>query len=381
MTFRVDFLSLLRFPLTWLRERRLQRLTREALALVASGAARAPGFERALALWLLRSKDHVDVWLNVTAFYEEAARSLHYPEFGRIAVAINGCGTPRLPANGAPESLARLTTQRARAPQRKTFTRPIALAAVSIALATVVCGVLWLQHARGGEAQYATQIGEHRAIRLPDGSSVHLNTNSRIAVSFTPERRSVELIRGEALFDIVHDPRPFRVRSGTAVIEDLGTRFTVRLDARRIDVSVFTGQVRVGITPRSQTAAQPWPRIAVDTLRAGETVSIPTRPGAELPVVELASDEVLASRLAWTHGMLRFRGNSLNDAVSEFNRYNERQIRIVDPALGTLRIGGQFRATSPDRFAHALRSWGVIALEPEAGAPRSEPIRLVRAHP
>ena len=382
MTFRVDFSSLLRFPLMWLREWHLRRLTREALAFVSLGAERAPGFEKALALWLLRSKDHVGVWLNVTAFYEEAARSLHYPEFSKIAVAINGCNTPRLPENRAPELLAPISAQRDRTPRGHAFTWPVALATtVSIALVAAVSAVLWLQHARSGEAEYVTQIGEHRAIRLPDGSSVHLNTNSRIAVSFTSERRRVELIRGEALFDIVHDPRPFRVRTGTAVIEDLGTRFSVRLDARRIDVSVIAGQVRVGITPRSEAADEPWPRVAVDTLRAGESISIPTRPDAELPVVELASDEVLANRIAWTRGMLRFHGDSLNDAVREFNRYNVRQIRIVDPAIGELRIGGQFRATSPDRFAYALRAWGVAALEPEAGAPRSEPIRLVRAHP
>ena len=381
MKFRVD-LTLIRFPNAWLRERRLQRLTREALAFVSVGADRTPGFDKSLALWLLRSKDHVAVWLNVTAFYEEAARSLHYPELSRIAVAINGCRTPSLRDIGAPELSAESPAPASIEPERSTsrswISSPIARIAASIAIVAIGGGTLWIRHTFSGANQYVTQIGEHRAVRLPDGTSVHLNTDSRIAVSFTRDRRRVELLQGEALFDIARDPRPFRVRTGAAVIEDIGTRFDVRVDAQRINVSVIEGQVRIGITPHPESADEQWPRVTVDTLNAGESVSIPKRPDAEPPVVDLPSDEVLANRLAWTRGMILFNGDSLSDAVREFNRYNVRQLRIVDPELGELRIGGQFLATSPDRFAQALRPWGVSALKPEPGSPLSEPIRLVR---
>ena len=60
--------------------------------------------------------------------------------------------------------------------------------------------------------------------------------------------------------------------------------------------------------------------------------------------------------MAWTSGRLQFRGETLGEAVTEFNRYNRRQLRIADAALAQLRVGGTFSATDPDSFAAALAS-------------------------
>ena len=42
--------------------------------------------------------------------------------------------------------------------------------------------------------------------------------------------------------------------------------------------------------------------------------------------VSRVEPQLLARRLAWTSGRLEFRGETLAEAVAEFNRYNRRQI-------------------------------------------------------
>jgi transmembrane sensor len=73
-------------------------------------------------------------------------------------------------------------------------------------------------------------------------------------------------------------------------------------------------------------------------------------------LVSRVEPQLLARRMSWTSGRLEFRGESLREAVDEFNRYNRRQVRLADASLATLRVGGSFAATDPDSFAGALAS-------------------------
>jgi transmembrane sensor len=379
MSLWVDIKSFIESPLQYWRERRLRSLTREALALVALGGDRAPGFEASLALWLLKSKDHVAVWLDVTAFCEQAARALQYAELGAIAMPINDAGAHVSRVDDKAHAVAPPTRVARRFEVRTLFRRPAFGVGLAIVAAVLLGTGFWLHGTWTHESEYATRIGQHRTFDLPDGTQVHLNTNSRIAVHFTRDARIVDLLQGEALFNIAHEARPFRVRSGGAVIEDIGTQFNVRLEPDHIAVSVIQGQVRIGMLP--EKGAEPWMRVAVEALNAGQSVSLNRHARAQHIAIEPRSDEMLARELAWTRGMLQFRGESLSDAVREFNRYNVRQIEIVDAEIGTLRIGGQFQATSPDRFARALGIWNVHAIEPDKAARTNAPIRLVRAQP
>jgi len=69
--------------------------------------------------------------------------------------------------------------------------------------------------------------------------------------------------------------------------------------------------------------------------------------------------DALAQRLAWAgiylkDGWIWFQGQTLENVVAEFNRYNERQLMIGDGATGRLRVGGKFRVTDLDGFVAAL---------------------------
>lgn len=76
-----------------------------------------------------------------------------------------------------------------------------------------------------------TGPGEQRTVRLPDGSTVVLNENSRLSYLpgwKKPNPREVEL-SGEAFFNVTHRPgQPFLVHTAYTAVRVLGTAFNVR---------------------------------------------------------------------------------------------------------------------------------------------------------
>src|SRR6202012_1272555 len=92
---------------------------------------------------------------------------------------------------------------------------------------------------------YETAIGRQKKITLADGSSVVLNTDSRMEVNFSGNRREVHLMRGEAYFDVVHDEtRPFTVYANSYVVRDIGTAFDVHMSRGDVvEVNVTKGVV------------------------------------------------------------------------------------------------------------------------------------------
>src|SRR3954469_543569 len=116
------------------------------------------------------------------------------------------------------------------------------LAACAAAVALTVGGAVFfqpkpqppilakIQHSAPAPLFYETAIGGHERVILADGSSVVLNTNSRVNVDFTGNRRDIHLVRGEAYFEVVHDKtRPFTVYANNYVVRDIGTAFDVHL--------------------------------------------------------------------------------------------------------------------------------------------------------
>jgi len=71
---------------------------------------------------------------------------------------------------------------------------------------------------------YSTAIGEITRYTLPDGSTLDLNSNSRVRVYFSGQERFIEVLSGEALFNVHPDARPFLVASGRVLVRDISTK-------------------------------------------------------------------------------------------------------------------------------------------------------------
>lgn len=111
-------------------------------------------------------------------------------------------------------------------------------------VATVAAGVLTSVLLQTS-ASYAleTQPGETRTVALTDGTLIALNGGTRLILDRKNERFA-QLERGEALFTVVHDSnRPFEVRAGDDVLQDIGTVFAVLHEAGATEVAVSEGAV------------------------------------------------------------------------------------------------------------------------------------------
>ncbi len=84
------------------------------------------------------------------------------------------------------------------------------LAAACALIVAASATVLW---ERARYRTYATDIGERRSVTLADGSTVDLNARSKLRIEFTADERNVELLEGQALFQVAKDPnRPLHRR-------------------------------------------------------------------------------------------------------------------------------------------------------------------------
>jgi len=225
----------------------------------------------------------------------------------------------------------------------------VAAGAIAATVILGLCSLLWL-HApdaeRPNSTAYQTARGGRGTIRLGDGSKVELNTATSLRAGAAPDAREVWLDRGEAYFDIVHRPdRRFVVHAGPQTITVLGTRFSVRREGASVTVAVLSGRVRVEDSN------------AMDSGRAalvGRGDVAIARDHATL--VASATVDKVEAMTAWRDGMLMFDATPLGDAVAEFNRYNSIPIRIPDPSLRQLRIGGSFQTRDASAFLDLLHT-------------------------
>jgi transmembrane sensor len=194
---------------------------------------------------------------------------------------------------------------------------------------------------------FATSVHEQRDIALADRSRVHLDVDSEIAVNMTEGTREITLTRGRAMFDVAKDrERPFVVTAGGTRTTALGTRFQVERNAERVVVVLTEGSVSVAPAnkdPDGQPAA--WR----ERLVPNEKLSIEA--GMAAPVKTTVDTYIATS---WSRGRLVFRGTPLAEAIDEVNRYSTRKVRLADPSLALLPVGGNFIAGDSELILSAF---------------------------
>ncbi|HBC06535.1 MAG TPA: hypothetical protein DC046_03015, partial [Rhodospirillaceae bacterium] len=151
----------------------------------------------------------------------------------------------------APEFVRALETQAPATTPPPRSARPRAALRPVLALAAALVLAIGLGHLSGSNpfqppADHVTDTGQHTKVPLPDGSMMVLNAESAVNVSFDADRRRVDLLRGEAFFDVRPDAtRPFEVAAGRSLTRVVGTAFSVALQGGDTEVRVQRGHVRV----------------------------------------------------------------------------------------------------------------------------------------
>jgi transmembrane sensor len=202
----------------------------------------------------------------------------------------------------------------------------------------------------GRPVEYETAVGEQRLVRLEDGSRLRLNTGTRVLVDYSRSRRDVELVGGEAFFDVEQDAdRPFLVQAGPVEVRAIGTRFDIRRDGADVRVVLVHGSVSV----RDEDAAA-----APAVLSPGSALTLAGNGGLRIAAVDLES------ATSWTAGRMIFKETPLAEAIAEANRYSPRKIELHSPALKNLQVDGSFETGDIDGFVAALTTLFPLRSEP-----------------
>lgn len=342
--------------------------------------------------WVRKSPEHVRAYLEVSATWEDTA--LHDPKHlvsaeMHVARARAEDNLVILDSAGIERRASSLEVPRREIPAAKRKRQVAFTIAATVLAAMGVVGLRFYLE-RG---VYATNVGEERSISLSDGSLVELNARSRINVRMLAHERDVYLLQGEALFKVVHDAqRPFIVRSGNAIIRDVGTEFDVDRRETGTTVTVIAGQVAVGAPAATHSLAQgnrahlseargEAPLIGgpsgeavsprwkgANALASADMAGILVGAGEQVTVLRQTVERPIrvdpAAATAWTQRRLVFDSVPLSEVVDEFNRYNERPLVIEDPKLKDFKVIGVFSSTDPSSLIRFLSAQpGVTVIE------------------
>ena len=335
-----------------------------------SGAGLSAEIRRAAADWLARrdrgfeasEASQFEVWLAADFRHAEALT-----ELSGVWSALN---RPRL-TKRASDVIRRVEELESRGTRRRNRFR---VGAVSlVAAAAVACSFLLpdgVLDPKPSDTLTPTAVVRPDRQILPDGSALELNAGAEVVVDYSPTRRVVRLVRGEALFSVAKDSsRPFVVTAGALAVRAIGTMFAVRFEPESINVLVTEGQVAVERTSDGQNLLKERePEVVplapasmatvptAPTLVAGHQVIIPRVevPVPVTPVVAVPTE--IAGALAWRHRRVEFSGTPLSEAIVLFNRGPPPHLQVANEETADLQISGIFWTDDAEGFARLLES-------------------------
>lgn len=209
---------------------------------------------------------------------------------------------------------------------------------------------------------YETAVGERRSFTLDDGSIITLNTRSRLETRFSPERRDVTLVSGQALFKVAHNAaRPFVVAAADRQVTAVGTEFDVRLDGDHVKVVLVEGRVAVQRRPEGRLVDN----MISDRREISPGESYVTS-GAFWQRAAVRTADVNQA-LLWEEGRVAFNDVPLTDAIAEMNRYSTGALVVTDPSMSALKVSGVFRTDQPQTFVNAIQEYFPVEARRQPG--------------
>ena len=204
----------------------------------------------------------------------------------------------------------------------------------------LLVAAMWMPHAwQDWRSDAHTAAGESSTQRLPDGSVLQLDTDSAVALPFAPDRRDVELLRGDLVVEVAKDPvHPFRVHCAGVEARAVGTRFVVARHEASVEIGVLEGVVAVRASEQAQPAL----------ITAGQRALVDTRDGA------LRSEPVPPASYGWTRGVLSFERVPLQQVVAELSRYVPEHVVFRAALHAATPVTATFPIDKPDAALAAL---------------------------
>ena len=151
-----------------------------------------------------------------------------------------------------------------------------------------------------------------------------------------------------------HDAQhPFRVHAGSALVEDIGTRFDLRAYAgdAAVTVAVVEGMVRLSCARDEPASVAPGTALASRAvlIASGEVGTLDASGRATTNRTSRA-----ASYLGWAGGTLSFVDRPLPEVLHAIARWHDLDVRVPDARLAKRLVTAEFSWQSAEQMIDAL---------------------------
>ncbi len=222
------------------------------------------------------------------------------------------------------------------------------------------------------KSEVSTKNGSRTKIQLPDGTSVWLNSSSKLTYeneNFGAKIREVSLV-GEAYFDVVKNPaKPFIIHTAKMDIKVLGTVFNVKSypGDKTTETSLIQGSVEVTLNDRQEKIMmKPNEKLIINN---DDSKSLPLNnkatsqklsPAATKPIIELShltrypSDNSVVET-GWINNKLIFTNETLEEIATKMQRWYSVTIIIKNEQLKKELLTGSFEKETMQQALKALQ--------------------------
>ena len=259
---------------------------------------------------------------------------------------------------------------------KKHFNKPLVWAAASLIF---ICLVGWWFFAHSpfqpkklaaARAALIARNGARNKMRLPDGSTVWLNSGSKLfyITDFKGATREVRL-EGEGFFDITkNEQKPFIVHANNIDIKVLGTAFNVKAYAEDENVETTLYRGLVNITKSDDSGFQPillypnqkliLPRKNLVEQTESKTVASISSSANAIAIKQIDSNKIENTRIetAWMYNRLEFRGDRFDELSKKMERWFDVKIAFDDEGVKNLSFTGSFEKESVEQALTALKT-------------------------
>lgn len=213
---------------------------------------------------------------------------------------------------------------------RSLWSRVASIAAILI-LGLLAGGVatyyLTGENKKSEQLVFETPRGEKAVVKLPDGTEVWLNANSRLLYnSFSADYRQVEL-KGEAFFKVAHNEHaPFVVKTNECDIKVLGTTFNVMAydEFGRKEITLIEGKVDVLSDGNDQV------------LKPGQSLVLRNH---QIQITEVNTSQVSA----WVENKFNFKDIPLSELMKRLENWYDVDIILENPSGKEVNYTGTFK--------------------------------------
>jgi transmembrane sensor len=198
---------------------------------------------------------------------------------------------------------------------------------------------------RRWHADAVTGTAEIRQIELPDGSKLTLGPDSKLAMSFTPAARRINLIDGLALCEVAKDPiRPFEASAGALRATANDAIFELGQNAGRSLMGVEAGQIAVALQSGGTRDAESDVKLSSGDWFATDLSGGQIERGKRSP----------GQTAAWRDKLLVADREQIRSVVAEIGRWRKGEIVIPQTSLAAARVSGLYDLTDPDAALAAV---------------------------